>query len=290
MERKHGTVICAAAATMAVLSIFPAAAAGPPSVTITSIRSGQTVASAQIPVTVAVSNFRVECADVGMPGTPGQGHIHAMVDGMSMDQLTNFYCSDSFNISGVGLKPGRHVLAVTLADDAHTDITKPTTVSFNYQPTSPQPLPGATTGGMPSVTIVHPQNGATVGKRFDLALQVKNFNLSCDLEGKPNVPGWGHVHVFVQQHGVTDVPMKKMGGAPMPMEKTSGTSMGQGMGEMHRGMMSMVGMISMPCTRTIPVDLSAWHSGNAHVLVMLVNNDHNPVMGAAPAAIDVTLK
>lgn len=269
-------------ATLAVALLFtiPVLATGKPSIKITSIKAGQTITASAIPVRVNVSNFTVECADVGKPGRPGQGHVHAMIDGMNMEHLTNFYCSDSFDISGAGLKPGKHKLAVTLANDAHEeDVTRPALVSFAYQPSAPRPLPHAMSGGKPAVTIEQPQSGSTVDKKFDLVVNVKNFALSCDLEGKPNVAGWGHLHVFVQQPGVTDTRMKKMSEAPM--EKGGG---------MHGGMMSMVGMIGMPCATTVPIDLSTWRSGKAHVLVMLANNDHMPVTGAAPSAIDVTVK
>jgi hypothetical protein len=62
-------------------------------------------------------------------------------------------------------------------------------------------------------------------------------------------------------------------------------------GEM-KGMesLAMTGMVGMPCTKTVPVDLSTWKTGAAHVTVMLVNNDHNPTAGTVPAAIDVTVK
>ena len=291
LTHKQAVGVAACAAIVFATVTMPAQGAGTPSIVITSIKPGQVITTEQIPVTVAASNFAVECADVGKPGKAGQGHIHAMLDGMTMDQLTNFYCSDSFNISGVGLKAGKHVLAITLADDAHADVGKPAAVSFVYRPKSIAPLPAAMAGGVPSLKIVSPANGATVERKFDLTVNVKHFDLSCDLEGKRDVAGWGHLHVFVQQSGVTDKHMMKSEemksmGKPEPMHG----GMGKGMNEMHGGMMSMVGMIGMPCTRTVPVDLTTWHSGNAHVLVMLASNDHMPTKGASPAAIDVVLK
>jgi hypothetical protein len=259
-----------------VVSILPAFAADSPTVAVLSIKPGQTVTGAQIPVKVNVSNFTVECADVGKPGEPGRGHVHAMLDGMNMEHLTNFYCGTSFAISGMGLQPGKHTLAVTLASDAHEDVGKAAMVSFEYQPETVKLLPEAMTGGQPSVAISEPKSGAQVPKTFNLVVNVKNFDLSCDLEGKSNVDGWGHLHVFVHQAGVTDVHMHPM--SQMPKEKSMS------------GMMSMVGMVGMPCTTTVPIDLSTWHSGKAHLLVMLANNDHNPVKGAGSAAVDVTVK
>jgi hypothetical protein len=54
------------------------------------------------------------------------------------------------------------------------------------------------------------------------------------MEGKDNVPGYGHLHVFV------DMKME-------PMQT----------GEM----MSMAGMIGMPGSNDFPVDLSGWPTG-----------------------------
>lgn len=218
------------------------------SVTIVSPAPGATITSNDIPVTVSTEHFTVECAHVGQPGVPGRGNIHAMLDGMTMDQLTNFYCS------------------------------KPAMVSFNYRPTNPHVLPGPKAeSAKRSVTVLSPAKGATVGKHFDLKLAVHNFTPSCNLEGRPDIAGYGHIHVFVTQAGVTDkksympMAMEPMGGSPTPM-------------------MSLVGMIGMPCASTIPVNLSTWHSGPAKILVMLVGNDHNPLPGVAPAAITVDVK
>jgi hypothetical protein len=96
---------------------------------------------------------------------------------------------------------------------------------------------------------------------------VQNFTLSCDAEGKPDKPGIGHLHVFVKQAGVTDRAAAMSGGG-----------------------MSIVGMIGMPCTKTVPVDLSTWKSGNATIVVMLANNDHMPTMGTQAASVTVALK
>ncbi len=54
--------------------------------------------------------------------------------------------------------------------------------------------------------------------------------------------------------------------------------------------MAMPGMIGMPCTKTVPIDLSAWTSGKARLMLMLANNDHMPTAGAVPSVIDVVVK
>jgi len=242
-----------------------------PMVKIAAPAMGATVNTADIPVKLAIKNFDLECSRAGQPGQPGRGHIHVMVDGMEMTSMTNVECSDAFAVSGQGLKRGTHTLIVMLASDDHMPASMPAMVKFNYQPRSLEPLPAAL-GGMPSISIVWPRNGAAVGRTFDLKVAVRHFGNSCNLEGKADVHGWGHLHVFVNQRGVTDQPAHDM---------TMPASMGK--------MMPETGMIGMPCTTTIPVDLSAWRAGPAKITVMLANNDHMPAMGAAPATVTVNV-
>ena len=258
---------------------------------------GATITGANIPIALAVKNFHIECANAGKTTAPmGEGHIHAMVDGMNMVHLTNVACSDHFSISGQGLKPGKHMLAVVLATDAHAMSSLPAMTSFMYQPAKANPLPHPISG-MASVTVISPKNGASVAKKFNLVLAVRNFGLSCDLEGKPNVAGWGHVHIMVQQDGETTAnaatPVAAM------MKTPGGMAAGQKfMQETHMTMdqlqpmltMSEPSLVGMPCTKTIPIDLENWHAGNAHILVQLANNDHMPTMGVAPATLTVKVK
>lgn len=269
-----------------------------PAVSIASPAMGATVTGAAIPVTLNTENFTVECADTGKTHTSSaQGHIHAMLDGMDMEHLTNMYCSNHFTISGQGLHPGKHTLSVALATDAHAMASAPAMVSFDYEPAQqPQALPAPLTG-TPAISILSPKNGATVSKTFDVEIAVSDFDLSCDLEGKPDVAGYGHVHIFATQNGETTqapiAPLAAMMKTPagMEMSKTLMQNAGLSMNELQMMMTAaMPGMLGMPCTKTIPVDLSRWHGGQAKLLVMLANNDHMPTHGAAPAAITVNLK
>jgi len=280
---------------------IPALAAGP-SVSITPPAGGTKVTGDTNPVTVAVNDFNLECTDVGKPAKPGQGHIHAMVDGMTMAQMSNLYCDPTFEISGMGLKKGTHRIAVTLASDDHMDIGKPAMMSFDYEPAQVKPLPARLVSKKPRVTIVSPKSGATAPRTFDLLVNVSGFNLSCDLEGKPNVAGYGHLHVFALEKGVTDVK------ASVPMSHEGSMATGGDMkGAMHgekkgamKGhamaghemmpMMSMVGMLSMPCTQKVPIDLSSWKAGKTRLMVMLADNDHMPTKGAQAAVVDITLQ
>jgi len=169
----------AAAALMAFS--FPAVGAmmAPPSISIDSPVAGATVRGASIPVTVSISNFKLECSNVGKTNAPmGEGHIHIMVDGMDMAQLTNFYCSDRFDISGTGLKPGKHRLAVVLSDDAHMMVGKPAMAMFDYAPQEAKALPQPENNTEPSVRIISPKSGTIVGKKFDIVVAGNSFELS----------------------------------------------------------------------------------------------------------------
>ena len=267
-----------------------------PSVAIVSPSAGATITGNTIDVTVKPSNFTISCKDVGMTGSPPMhGHVHAMLDGMDMAHLANMYCSDHFSISTEGLKPGKHMLAVALADDAHAMASAPAMASFEYLPGSAAALP-APASGTSSVSIVSPRNGASVDKKFDVTVAVRGFSPSCNLEGRPNVAGYGHFHIFANQEGVTD----KRESPPLValMSTENGKMMSQKMAQeigmstsalQSMASMTMPGLLGMPCTTTIPVDLSDWRSGPARIMVQLANDDHMPAP-ATPAIITVNLK
>jgi LPXTG-motif cell wall-anchored protein len=114
------------------------------------------------------------------------------------------------------------------------------------------------------VQVVSPADSATVGPKFTVQVKPTNFTPMTDLEGKPNLKGYGHYHVFV------DMNMSAMAGG----------------GEM----MSMAGMVLMPGSNTFDVDLSAWPAGKHTLTVELVQNDHTPIDGAKPAMFTINLQ
>jgi hypothetical protein len=237
-----------------------------PSLSVLSPANGDTVISTDIPVSVQVSNFTLSAADVGLPDRPGEGHIHVMLDGMNMGVLFNFYTSPNFSLPGEGVRAGQHTLTFDLASNTHMDMEDTvTSVSINYQPLTAKPAPQASTpSSAPEVSIVWPPDGATVGPVFTLQVSKKNFSPSLELEGKPNLAGFGHYHAFV------DMDMSAM--------------------SMAGGMMSMAGMIGMPGSDSIPVDLSAWPNGQHSIVVEPVQNDHTPIQGATPGMVTVNLQ
>ena len=239
---------------------------GKPSLAVLSPSNGDTVTSTDIPMSVRVSNFTLSTPDVGLPDKDGEGHIHVMLDGMNMGVLFNFYTTPQFTLPGEGMKPGQHTLTFDLASNTHMDMEDTvTSVTINYQPLTAKAAPQANpSAGTPEVSIVWPPNGATVGPVFTLQVNKKNFTPSLELEGKPNLAGFGHYHVFV------DMDMSGMG--------------------MEGGMMSMAGMIGMPGSDTIPVDLSAWSNGQHSITVEPVQDDHTPIQGAMPGMITINLQ
>ena len=243
--------------------------AGKPSLTVLSPSDGDTVTSTDIPLSVQISNFTLSAADVGLPDRDVEGHIHVMLDGMNMGVLFNFYTGPNFTLPGQGIRPGQHTLMFDLASNTHMDMEDTVaSVAINYQPLAAQAAPQASqSSAAPEVSIVWPPDGAIVGPLFTLRVNKRNFTPSLQLEGKPNLAGYGHYHVFV------DMPMMGTGG-------------GQGMA----GMMSMEGMIGMPGNDDIPVDLRAWPNGQHTITVEPVQDDHTPIQGASPGMITITLQ
>jgi hypothetical protein len=271
--RSLTTVLLLSAATGPAL-VGEVRAQGTPTIAVVSPQPGETVTSDDIDVQVEVSDFTVDCAKAGRPNEDGVGHIHLMIDGMSMAQLANFYCGDSFTVPGDGLTPGKHTLIVDLATNDHLDLMETAQeVEIDYQPTNPVPLPEAEDKGTPGVELVSPTDGVTVPPQFTIEVKPVNFEPSEELEGKQNVPGYGHWHVFV------DTPMGGMMMDDMAMEGTPGTEGHMGtpeaegeMGEMH--MMAMGGMILMPGTNSFEVDLTEWGPGEHTIFIEPVQNDH----------------
>jgi hypothetical protein len=114
------------------------------------------------------------------------------------------------------------------------------------------------------VTVVWPPNGATLGPVFTLQVSKTNFVPSLELEGKPNLAGYGHYHLFV------DMDMASLG--------QSGR------------MMSMAGVIGMPASDSIPVDSRTWPDGQHTITVEPVQDDHTPIKGAMPGTVTFTLQ
>ncbi len=261
---------------LGLMNVSAARAQGKPSIKIISPTDGQKITTTDISIVVEVSNFVISADHVGMPDKEGEGHIHVMLDGMTMGVLFNFYTTPNFTLHGDGISPGPHKLIFDLASNTHMDMADTAQeVNIDYQPVNPKPAPAAMgTSGSPEVSILSPADGATVGTKFTMELKPTNFTPSENLEGKANIQGYGHYHIFIDMNMNTEM-----------STSTDMTPMPSSSGEMN--MMSMAGMVLMPGSNTFSVDLSAWPAGKHTVTVELVNNDHTPIMEAKSATITV---
>ena len=243
------------------------------SLKVVSPKNGQKITTTDIPVRVKVSDFKLSPKNVGLPDAEGEGHIHVMLDGMNMGVLFNMYTAPKFTLPGQAITPGRHTLIFTLASNTHMDFGNTVQkVDVDYRPAKPKPAPKPTTSdAAPAVKIVSPADGAKVGPKFTVRVKPTNFTPSLDLQGKPNLKGYGHYHVMVM--------------APSSGQGEMGMDMNHGKTEM----MSMAGMVGMPGSNSFPVDLSAWKNGEYMLTIVPAQNDHTPVPGAIPATISINL-
>jgi hypothetical protein len=213
-------------------------------------------------VQVSVANFTLDCLTAGLPDEPGVGHLLALLDGASMAKLVAMACAPTFTVAGQGLQPGTHTLTVLLATNTHVDLVNTEQeASFDYEPTSPPPALPEPTTGVPSAKITGLADGATVSPTIDFTVVPTNFQPSGALAGKPNIAGWGHYLV----------------GIDMPMDSTG-------------GMGSLAGMVDMPGTNEISLDLSKWASGKHTLTLQLTNDDHTPYATVQPVVLHFTLK
>jgi hypothetical protein len=283
----RGLVAAVMLAAMVPVFAHGARAQDAPSLEIVSPAAGTQVTTDDIDVTVKVSNFTIDCSQAGRPDKEGEGHIHLMIDGMTMATLANFYCAETFTVSGDGLAPGKHTLIVDLATNTHLDMMETAQeVEIDYQPANVRPLPAANDQGEPGVELVTPSDGAEVDAKFTVEVKPVNFIPSETLEGKQNVPGYGHYHVFVD----TDMSMGMMGmeGSPEAEHEMAMGSPEAGMDDMH--VMAMGGMVLMPGTNTFDLDLTAWGPGEHTIWIEPVQNDHTTFETFGHAEFTVTVK
>lgn len=223
-------------------------------VNIVSPSNGARVTSNQIPLNLSFSGFQPTCAAGQTPPVPGIGHFHVMID----NSLVDMYCTSSVNVSMQNVKPGEHTLGVVPALSDHLDVMdNMQSIRIDYEPASPLPaIAAAQATGTPSIKILSPASGATVSGPFDVRVQVANLNLSCDLEGKPDVAGYGHWHVNID---------------------TTNSAM-NGMATMAR----------MSCTDTMHLSTQGFKPGKHTLIAYLADNQHAPFNPMVAAQVEVT--
>jgi hypothetical protein len=209
-------------------------------------RPGTVLTANSEPTDVRVSHFKVDCRFAGTANRMGVGHYHIELDG----SLVNMFCKDRAAVSLQNVKPGKHTLAFIPADDEHTDDMKAAKkVSFVYRPAHPlKAITGEKSSAKPSIRILSPKPGSTVHGSFDLTVAPKNFEFSCALYGKKDVPGYGHWHANVDST--------------------------------KKGMMGMETMLGMSCGRSFHVSLAGIKPGRHTFFAILEDNQHAPTPGA----------
>ena len=212
-------------------------------VTIQSPSPGAKVTANQVPLKVSFSGFQSTCDLAGTKDVKGFGHYHVLID----KSLVDMYCAPDTTVSMQNLKPGNHEIAVVPALNDHAEVEdNASTVTVDYEPgQAPPAIAPATFGGPPSIKIISPAAGSTVSGPFDVAVQVSNFNVTCDLEGKPDVSGYGHWHVNA--------------------DTTSGPMMG------------MMTMLRMSCGNVMHLSARGMTPGKHTLIAFLADNQHAPL-------------
>ena len=209
-------------------------------------KTGAVISANSVPTDVRVLHFKVDCRFASTPNRMGVGHYHIELDG----SLINMFCQDRASVSLQNVKPGNHTLRFIPAEDDHTDDMKATKkVSFVYKPAHPlKAIAGEKSSAKPSIRILSPKPGTTVHGGFDLTVAPKNFEFSCALYGKDDIPGYGHWHINVDST--------------------------------KKGMMGMGTMLGMSCQRTFHVSLAGIKPGKHTFFAILEDNQHAPTPGA----------
>jgi hypothetical protein len=224
---------------------------------IVSPANGTEVTENSLALQVEATGFDLACDLAGKPNQDGKGHYHVLID----KALVNMYCTNDVQLSMQNLEPGMHTIAVVPALNDHAEVLdNETEVEFDYQPTTPLAAIADVTGlGEPSIKVLEPKPGATVSGEFDVVIEVSNFNLSCDLLGKPDVAGYGHWH--------------------LNLDTTTGPMMG------------MATMVGMSCEQTFRMSTAGLTPGSTHSIIpLLTDNQHVPLMPEVSDAVDVIIQ
>jgi hypothetical protein len=209
-----------------------------------------------VTVAVAASGYTLTCDFAGKPNQQGTGHYHVLLD----KALVNMFCTPTATISMQNVSRGMHTLTVVPALNDHSEVDdNAKSITFDYEPTNPLPaITSATLAGKPSITIISPKNGDTVSGAFDVVVQVQNYNLSCDLMGKPDVAGYGHWHAN--------------------LDTMSGPMMGMGT------------MLGMSCTNVFQATTMGLKAGETHTIIaLLTDNGHAPLNPAVDSQVTVKI-
>jgi hypothetical protein len=219
--------------------------------------NGSRITSEELTLQVATAGFEDRCDLAGKPNRQGTGHYHVLLD----KSLVDMYCGDRATISLEGLKPGPHTVTVVPAQNDHTEIEhNASSIKFSYAPSNPKPrAKEGAPAGTPSIKILSPKPGETVSGSFDVKIEVKNFDLTCDEMGRPSVPGHGHWHLNLDT--------------------------------MKGPMMGMMTMAAMSCEKTLHASTAGLKPESSHKLIaLLADNLHAPLMPEVADSVEVKIR
>lgn len=223
---------------------------------LTSDAAGAVATGNEVTISVAATGYELSCDWAGKPLNEQFGHYHVLLD----SALVDMECDPTTTVSMQNVAPGTHSIAVVPAlDDHHEVMENMQMFEFDYEPTAPLPeIVDAAVTADPVIRIVSPKAGDVVSGEFDVVVEVDNYELSCDLYGKPGLLGYGHYHVN--------------------LDSTTGPMMGMGT------------MLGMGCTTTFTASTVGLESGATHsVIALLADNGHAPLMNAVAAEVEVTV-
>ena len=205
---------------------------------------------------VQATGYTNTCDGAGKKDHQGFGHYHIELD----KSLVNMYCTPAAAlVSMQNVKPGKHTFTVIPAQNDHFEITaNAQSITLDYEPTSSLPtIADATFSGAKSIKITSPAAGSVLNGAFDVTVQATNFNLSCDLFGKPAVAGYGHWHLNV--------------------DSDTGAMMGMGT------------MLAMSCAQTFHFTTASMTPGKHTLIALLVDNGHVPFNPDVNDKVEVTI-
>jgi outer membrane protein assembly factor BamB len=218
---------------------------------------GSTIPAGDITVSALALNFKL-VGKQGQANVQGEGHLHYFMD---VDAPTaqgqpaippsgsNWAHTDAETYTFKNVPPGTHTFSVELVNNDHTPLSTPVVARSTVTLTVPEP----------SVSIMFPENRATLPPGdVIISVKVNDFNLM-DKQGQANVAGEGHLHYFMD----VDAPT----GQGQPAIPPSGS----------------VWDHTIATTYTFKNVSTGTHTFS----VELVNNDHTPL--STPVVAEVTV-
>lgn len=220
---------------------------------VTAPEDGDEVTGEGVTIEFSLEQFDVAPQLAGKTNEGGTGHLHLYLD----DSLVDMVFGTSYDLSLRNVEPGTHTVRVVPALNDHTELEgQGDESSFEYDPETPPPfITDADFDGEPEVEITSHEDGDTVSGQFTLEFRVENFELSCELLGKPSVAGYGHWHVNIDN----------------------------GEGELG-------GLVDMGCADSIDVSTEGLSPGVHTFYVTLTDNGHAPLGEDTQDAVELVVE